>query len=432
MLEGKVGDFSLPEIFQLIALTKKTGTLRVTTPEQIGHVRFRDGEVSEAAADVRRLALGARLVATGLVDESQLAAALEAKRDNGGEVLRLLLQHAAIDEGALHAFVREQIADAVADMLRFDEASFRFDTDENPSEPLIDVQVATDQLVTEGNQRLAEWDAIREHVPSRDTVFAVVPVPPISGGEVAVDAEAWQILALVDGHRPVHEIVDLSGRSEFSTSKALAGLASRKLVEPCGDDDEGGPLSSLLARREVLRRLEELELSELPTGPPQPAPATEHSEPQPASEDRPDEQQDAPGVDDEPTEAGPLGGETAVVEKDAPGAPADSGDDAVPPAPSFDKPPLVDEPQPAADSGEGRDTPVPHAAIDRAQVARELASLGLDDVPSNGVAVGHAGGEDAPAVEEEAEQGSDSRRLVRDEEINRGLLLRLIDGVKGA
>jgi hypothetical protein len=398
MLEGKVGDFSLPEIFQLIALTKKTGTLRVTTPRQVGHVRFRDGEVCEAAADVRRLALGARLVASGLVDEAQLAAALEAKRDHGGEVLRLLLEHAAIDEGALHAFVREQIADAVADMLRFDDAMFRFDADDQPGEPLIDLHVATDQLVTEGNQRLAEWEAIRRHVPSGDTVFAVVPVPAVTGGEVTVDPDAWQILALVDGRRPVHEIVDLSGRSDFITSKALAGLAGRGLVEPCGDSS-GGPLSSLLARREVLRRLEELELSEIPPGPPQPAPATEHADPEPASEDTSDDTvPPAPSLDDHAAEDVALGGEPAL-----------DGEDAV---------------EEAADAE-------PATGIDRAQVARELAALGLDDLngalpperaPARAAASGGSG----------TEQVGEPGKLARDEDINKGLLLRLIDGVKGA
>lgn len=420
MLEGKVGEFSLPEIFQLIALTKKSGVLTVANTSRQGRVRFSDGEVCEAAADVRRLALGARLVAAGLVDEAQLVAALEAKRDRGGEVLGLLLEHAAIDEDALHAFVREHIADAVVDLLRLEDATFRFDTDESGAEPLIDLHIPTDQLVTEGSQRLAEWDTIRQQVPSSDAVLAVAPRPP-DGGQVTLDPESWQLLALVDGRRRVRDIVDLCGRSEFATSKVLASLVGRGLVEVC-EEGSDGPLSSLLARREVLSRLEDLELSEHPPNPPKPAPVTER-DPEPAQEQPSEQPSEEPASDREPAHGG------QPAEPVSPAGPVhdEAVDDAEPAQQAEPAHPSSEVPPAPAPSDYG-----PLASMDRAQVARELASLGLgDDAPTVTPPV------EAPhdsATEEAADddQAAAAQRLMRDEELNKGLLLRLIDGVKGA
>ncbi|HUH07812.1 MAG TPA: DUF4388 domain-containing protein, partial [Egibacteraceae bacterium] len=67
MLEGTLGEFALTDIFQLLALTKKSGALKVATPQAEGRVFFRGGEVYFAVSDTRRMPLGARLVSAELV-----------------------------------------------------------------------------------------------------------------------------------------------------------------------------------------------------------------------------------------------------------------------------------------------------------------------------------------------------------------------------
>jgi hypothetical protein len=62
--------------------------------------------------------------------------------------------------------------------------------------------------------------------------------------------------------------------------------------------------------------------------------------------------------------------------------------------------------------------------IDRVQVARELASLGFEDSPFGPQPVIRPSGE--------TDQSDALKRLARDESISKSLLLRLIDGVKGA
>jgi hypothetical protein len=96
-LEGTLDAFSLPDIFQLLSFTKKTGALhlRRTTGEGgrplHGVVHVRGGLVTGARGDASRQELGRRLVGTGLVDDEALAQAAEDLADDPAAGLARLL-----------------------------------------------------------------------------------------------------------------------------------------------------------------------------------------------------------------------------------------------------------------------------------------------------------------------------------------------------
>jgi hypothetical protein len=82
-LEGTLDAFSLPDIFQLLSFTKKTGTLHLRRDGAAGAVHVRDGAITGARADVARHELSRRLLGTGLVDDEALASAAEALTADG-------------------------------------------------------------------------------------------------------------------------------------------------------------------------------------------------------------------------------------------------------------------------------------------------------------------------------------------------------------
>jgi hypothetical protein len=391
MLEGKLGEFSLPDIFQLLTLTKKSGSLHVDAGTTLGRVWFRDGQVYFAMANVRRMALGARLVSAGLVTEEQLSQVLAARNGAGaGAVARELVERSIVDGATLDEFIRGQIEDAIFDLMRLEDGDFLFDATDDTDAP-VGLNVSTEHLIVEGTHRLEEWSAIRRHVPSSEQVLAMVPAAPDE--QITLTAEQWRLLILVDGTRTVRDIVELHGKGEFGTSRLLSELVQARLVEAC--DPEEGPttLARMLERRAGLRRLEELEL-----GPPEPS-----EDPTPAAEQ-------APAQPPEPKPEPPAPAEVGVRDLVAGG---DGGSSPTQPAA-----PDVD----GNGNGNGHDGP---SRLDRAQVVRELASLGYDDLAP---ALAPDGGAD----EDEDMIGEPVPRLTRDEDVNKGLLVRLIDGVKGA
>lgn len=278
MLEGRLDDFSLPDLFQLLALTNKTGTLRVRYGDTAGAVIFREGQIVGAFDDVRRTAPGTRMLAAGLIDDAELEAALEStERAGDGGVVAALVDQGAIDEASVAEFRRQQAEDAVFALMRLSEATFSLETGEVP--PLAgEVELNTEQLIVEGGRRLSEWAEIRRRVPGRQSVPSLVPDPP-GEGPVTVGRQQWRLLALVDGRRTVGDVVDLLGSGEYATSAELSGLVDAGLITV---GDRATHAASVRTRGDRLREMEARELGLLrddPTETPEADAATAIADP---------------------------------------------------------------------------------------------------------------------------------------------------------
>jgi hypothetical protein len=253
-LEGTLDAFSLPDIFQLLSFTKKTGALHLRRSSgtagrlQHGVVHVRGGLVIGARGDAARQELGRRLVGTGLVDDEALAQAAEELADQPEAGLaRLLAEKADLEAAAAVQVAGEQIADAVFDLLRWPDGEFAFVVDE-PDVDDLGAELPVDALVAEGTRRLESWPTVVEQVPAADSVLRLSPNPP---AERAVTAQEWTLLALVDGRRTVADLVGLSGQGEYAVVTALAGLVGRGLLTVADRADD-----RLLRRHQLLSALE--------------------------------------------------------------------------------------------------------------------------------------------------------------------------------
>ena len=283
-LEGSLEAFSLPDIFQLLSFTKKTGALRITGPAAKGLVYFATGSVTGAASDVGRQALGRRLVGAGHLSDEQLAAALEAVRNDSSVGFgKAVADSAAVDEGLLHALVVEQAIDAVFDLLRWSRGDFAFVADEpNPDD--LGVSLNVEEVITEARRRLEQWETLTKAVPAPDAVVSVVLTPPDDATPLATDE--WALLALADGSRSVSDLVRLTGRGEFATVSTLAGLVDRKLVSVRRPDADANDGVAVLVRRQT--ELSRLEGRPEPVAPPKAVEPEPEPEPAPRAETKPD------------------------------------------------------------------------------------------------------------------------------------------------
>jgi Domain of unknown function (DUF4388) len=260
-LEGTLDAFSLPDIFQLLSFTKKTGGLHLRRGDVHGVVYFAAGAVTGASADQGRQALGRRLVGAGHVSDDALTQAVDrASKDAGLGLAKALNEAGAVDADALNTLVSEQAVDSVFDLLRWPDGDFGFVVDEgNPDD--VGVSLPVDEVVTEARRRLDYWQTVSRTIPSPDSVLAIAATAP---DDLSISSDEWWLLGLVDGRRGVHELIALTGRGEFTCVSSLAAMVDRGLLSVRAGDD-GDAASALIRRHQVLSRLEGVPVSSAPS-----------------------------------------------------------------------------------------------------------------------------------------------------------------------
>ena len=387
-LEGTLDAFSLPDIFQLLSYTKKTGTLHLRRgTEDHGVVHLHDGLVTGARSDVRRQALARRIVGSGLVDDAGLEAAVAEAQQSQTGLARALVDGDFVAADQLRPLALEQATDAVFDLMRWPEGEFAFVVDEgNPDE--VGATQAVEEVVAEARRRLEAWQA--SAAPAPDALVSIVTSPDTD--PVLTRAE-WSLLALVDGRRTVGDLVGLAGRGEFTVVSALTALAERGLLS------FDAPAAQLTVRQQLLAQLEgDVTSAFLSAEPvveiaPEPAP-----EPVTAPEPPPAPRAAAPSAPSAPVRA------AVIPERPEPFTPARQPDHA--------------EPEPAyARSG---------ATAQR--VAAGIAAASSSSVGSSSVGEVHGAVAMQPAPDQ---QPAASSAIERDPSVNKSLLLRLIAGVRG-
>lgn len=234
-LRGNLKDFSLPDVFQLVTFSRKTGVLRIQREDGAeGSVWFRDGDVFFAQSNWHTEPLGERLVKAQRITPQALKRALEVRSgepEDGRRLGQILIDEGYITEKVLETFVSEQIQDTIFDLMRWDEGDFDFEAMPEVVDEDIGLSVSIENVVMEGARRLEEWTRIKKKIPSMDVVFKMATAPGEGTFEISLKPIEWQLLLLVDGTRSVAELATETSRTDFEVARIVYGLFSAGLLE---------------------------------------------------------------------------------------------------------------------------------------------------------------------------------------------------------
>ncbi|MDX1583324.1 MAG: DUF4388 domain-containing protein [Thermoanaerobaculia bacterium] len=259
-LEGTLKDFSLADIFQLIGLQRKTGVLTLTGKTDTVTVTFLDGQVVAAETLNRKIEnrLGHVLVKKGTISEEQLKRALQIQNETLQRLGFILVEHKIISREELRDALQLQILSVIYSLFRWNDGEYHFSqesTIEYDRENV--VPITAESILMEGARMIDEWPIIEKRIRSGDMVLRKKPVSQQivvaheddlddidfgdedepakeaapSSDAIKISEAEKQTYDLVDGERPVSEIVERSRLTEFDTCKNLYELMMRDLVE---------------------------------------------------------------------------------------------------------------------------------------------------------------------------------------------------------
>lgn len=384
MLQGTLKDFRLSEVLRLLASGRKSGGLRLASEAVAGCVFFGDGAVTFAVSDDGAMPLVARMVAAGDLAEEALVALITRHSDRVVDLVKALVNSAEIDRDLLAVFMREQIIDALFQLLPLEAGHFVFESED--AAPVDGVSLAVDDLVDQVTRMQDQWGALQSRVGSLQAVAEALPVG--DGGEVTMVREQWELLAFIDGRRTLAEVAALSGKGRFATCEIVAELIDLGLVKTVQPAAGGRTrLATLAAAHEALRGIQSHPVDIAPISEPSPRPvskpldrAKDDSTPRAVPAALPRTLQPATAPPPVPAAVPATDPVVVPVNEDAaalvrrPDAPAA----AVGAHPMDPRRLSAPEVRPAA------------RPLDRAEAARELAALSLEDSPSGSWGTGPA------------------------------------------
>jgi hypothetical protein len=242
-LEGNLKDFSLADMFRLLASGNKSGVLHVAGGRDEGLVCFSDGEVFFASSSEAGEPVGKRLVSAGVISEKQLRQArglmkIQKKSKADRKLGQILVDEGYLEADVLENVLRELIADVLFDLLRLEEGELRFESDAPCADADLGISIPVDTVLADADTRLEEWLLIRERIPNGETRFAMASEPGQKPADIQLKPREWMLLCFLHEGRSVDELVEQTGYNDFDTAKTLYDMYSEGLIVKVGSAGE--------------------------------------------------------------------------------------------------------------------------------------------------------------------------------------------------
>jgi tetratricopeptide (TPR) repeat protein len=232
-IEGPLRELALSDVFQLLDLSRKTGTLTVTheARSRPAVVRFDRGAVVSAELPGTSERIGHLLLRAGKVTEAEIEAARRVQSQHPAAPLgNILVQQGAVAPADVTRQLRFQIQETVFELIQWKDGYFRFEEGPAPTPGVVNVRVPTESLLMEAARRIDEWSTLESKIPHMGVVPSLT-ADSDGGATLDLHPSEWEVLAEIDGTRTLKQISAGLGRSEFDVAKIVYGLVSTGVVE---------------------------------------------------------------------------------------------------------------------------------------------------------------------------------------------------------
>ncbi len=254
-LKGNLRDFSVAQLFNLINLARKTGTLTLEGPDQAAWVSFREGKLIYAQLGSEDGTLTGVLAKAGKLTPRQAKLIKTHAPDKSDQELGLMLINAGyLSQKEILASIRQYVLDIVFQLFTWTDGYFRFDGDVLPPDDRITIRIDLENIIIEGSRRVQELEQLREEIPNLDMALDFVDRPGANIRDVNLNVEEWKVVSYINPKNTIRQIAKANKMSELQIRRIVYGLLQAGLVEIVRP--EGMPLPPQAQRIQPLDRQE--------------------------------------------------------------------------------------------------------------------------------------------------------------------------------
>ncbi len=217
-LAGELTTIGLAEVFQNLSFNHLTGTLTLQEVDRKARICFEEGKVRAIDTKFDYVDIARRME---LAPDEELAKAENGKRRRTLKAFLAATGH--LDEAAFDSIITSCVQEELLPLFGWRAASFSFE--EGPiksrvfGKEQLDCNIALDPMAVamEAARRHDEWDTLENYVPTDKEVLLLLGKP-----EEELSPKVWKTLEMLDGTRPVVEVVKKSPLGRYDVLKTIA------------------------------------------------------------------------------------------------------------------------------------------------------------------------------------------------------------------
>lgn len=235
-LKGNLNSVDLANIFQMLTLNQREGTLYIFEGASRKAIYFgHDGVSMLSKGRSKTDALGRILLRYDRVTPKQLSYAVERQFETGRLLGQVLVEENLCSRSDIDAALQIQIQEEVYSLFIWKDAQFEFIEGEPDAEFRSEcVQKLTfnvNSVIMEAARRVDEWEWIQGIVPETREVYRYTSVNVPLTDSIFQEPYAGKVLAAIDGKRSADEVIAASYVNKFEVCKILALLSEAGAIE---------------------------------------------------------------------------------------------------------------------------------------------------------------------------------------------------------
>lgn len=235
---GTLEETSLAEMFYTIFRHRVPGLIEITNEGIVKQITINDGIVLHASSTDRADRLGAHLYRSGRLSRETLEETMRKRRASNVRHGEIMIEDGLLSPGELYEAIRSQMEAIVWSVFawRQGEVSFRIG---ELAAPAVRIHLPMRRVVLRGVKHVPDVKGLVGRLGRRDTVFrATYSIEDLL--EIALDADEYKLLRLVDGKRTVYDICSQGPFAVAENARLLYAFHVLRLIERSDDRKDKG------------------------------------------------------------------------------------------------------------------------------------------------------------------------------------------------
>ena len=232
---GDLSQTALPEILHTVDRFQVPGVFEAQRGPLIKRVFIKEGNVVHASSNSREDSLGRYLEISGLLTREQFDATMSERERTHKRYGVLLMEQRLLSPGEIYHAIRKQIESIVWSLFAWQEGSVTFSIGEYREPDSVHIQLPMRQVILQGIKRAPNAKAMVARMGRKETVFEpCYQVEELI--ELAMDADEYSLLQLVDGRNTLFEICTQGPHSAADNGKLLYAFQVLQLIRRVSRD----------------------------------------------------------------------------------------------------------------------------------------------------------------------------------------------------